>query len=280
MECFNLSGTLSPGSIDTNFEERLHSAWSSKVEVLEALNELVSDRESCLIVYFSSLTSHFGGVGIGAHAVANSYLDASCELQNLKTGHRVYSLGWSLWNGIGQSKDQTDADIARTHGYAPLLAEEGLSLMESVLNNTPGCYLVGILPNAPGVSWRVLPVQIYRSTQLTKPSLTDKIPLGISKQVYETNLIVSQRTHSLEFEVSTPETIEYSLSKIWCSILELDAVSRAENFFDLGGSSLLVPLLTDRIALEFHVDVKPVNIFRYTTIQKLSAHIYDLLQTR
>lgn len=59
----------------------------------------------------------------------------------------------------------------------------------------------------------------------------------------------------------------YRLETIWQEILERPELSKQQNFFDVGGNSLLIISLHERIQKEFNVDIPIVRLFQFTTIQ-------------
>ncbi|WP_050526985.1 condensation domain-containing protein [Pseudorhodobacter aquimaris] len=66
------------------------------------------------------------------------------------------------------------------------------------------------------------------------------------------------------------------VAAIWCALLELPTVSGSDNFFDLGGESLLVLSLQDRIRTELGVEVEIPDLFRHATLSAQSAHVQGL----
>jgi hypothetical protein len=52
----------------------------------------------------------------------------------------------------------------------------------------------------------------------------------------------------------------------WQAVLQVERVGAHDNFFDLGGHSLLVIALRDRLAASFDRQVTPVDLFRYPTV--------------
>jgi len=72
-----------------------------------------------------------------------------------------------------------------------------------------------------------------------------------------------------------PESdIEQQLAKIWEELLEIRQVGMNDNFFDLGGHSLLVVQLTNRINKEIEsAELNVADIFKYPTMKRLLNHI-------
>ncbi|ASS73994.1 hypothetical protein CIG75_02685 [Tumebacillus algifaecis] len=75
-------------------------------------------------------------------------------------------------------------------------------------------------------------------------------------------------------EFVEPSTaLERTLADIWASVLNREAVSATDNFFDLGGHSLLAIQVLNRIRKELATSMELKDLFAYTTVQDLAAHI-------
>ncbi|PCC68477.1 amino acid adenylation domain-containing protein [Nannocystis exedens] len=73
-----------------------------------------------------------------------------------------------------------------------------------------------------------------------------------------------------------PQTeAERRVAAIWCELLGLDQVGAHDNFFDLGGHSLLVPKLQRALQDAFGREVAAAELFQYTTVAALADHLRD-----
>jgi amino acid adenylation domain-containing protein len=76
---------------------------------------------------------------------------------------------------------------------------------------------------------------------------------------------------------SSPSTVnprnyvEERLANIWSEILGVDRVSVRDNFFDLGGHSLLLIRVHAKVRQDLDADVAVVDLFRYPTIESMSS---------
>ena len=78
---------------------------------------------------------------------------------------------------------------------------------------------------------------------------------------------------------AAPQTlIEELLAAIWQQVLNLEHVSRDDNFFWLGGHSLLATRITSRIRDTFHIELPVRVLFESPTIAELAARIEQLTQ--
>jgi amino acid adenylation domain-containing protein len=66
---------------------------------------------------------------------------------------------------------------------------------------------------------------------------------------------------------------ERELAEVWRQVLGTDAVGPDDNFFDLGGNSLLLIRLAARLQEETGVAVTAVELFRFSTVRALAAHL-------
>ncbi len=66
---------------------------------------------------------------------------------------------------------------------------------------------------------------------------------------------------------------ESRLADIWQEVLGVDKVGVRDNFFDLGGHSLLIIRVQKKLQEIFNIDIPVVNLFRYPTIAALAHHL-------
>lgn len=101
----------------------------------------------------------------------------------------------------------------------------------------------------------------------------DEMPLNTNGKVDRKALpipVVSQAQREI-VEPATPT--ERTLVEMWKSLLKLEAVSVTDNFFEVGGHSLLALQLFARIYARFHQKLPLTVIFRSPTLRELAAVI-------
>jgi acyl transferase domain-containing protein/pimeloyl-ACP methyl ester carboxylesterase len=78
----------------------------------------------------------------------------------------------------------------------------------------------------------------------------------------------------LEQAYIKPKTnLEKTLCRIWSELLNLDRVGINDNFFDLGGNSLLGMMTTVVLKEQENLDVSIVKLFQYPSISSLAANL-------
>ena len=76
--------------------------------------------------------------------------------------------------------------------------------------------------------------------------------------------------------VAPRTALELALASIWCDILKCTGISVHDNFFLLGGHSLLVTQMVARMRSQFRIDLPIRAIFEAPTIARLAALIEPL----
>jgi amino acid adenylation domain-containing protein len=79
-------------------------------------------------------------------------------------------------------------------------------------------------------------------------------------------------------KVAAPvNSTEEILTAIWTDILRLELVGVEDNFFDLGGNSLLGLRVIDRIQSQFGFKVSVVKLYQYVNIRSMSRYLSERL---
>jgi natural product biosynthesis luciferase-like monooxygenase protein/amino acid adenylation domain-containing protein len=73
--------------------------------------------------------------------------------------------------------------------------------------------------------------------------------------------------------VAPQSQMEQTLARMWCDLLHVDQVGVNDNFFDLGGHSLLVVQAQARLRAELGVSVPVVRLFQYPTVGRLASFL-------
>jgi acyl carrier protein len=66
---------------------------------------------------------------------------------------------------------------------------------------------------------------------------------------------------------------ELSIAAIWQEVLHIDAIGRDDNFFEVGGNSLLLVQVNGKLIERFGRDIAITTLFQYPTIASLGQHL-------
>ncbi len=107
-------------------------------------------------------------------------------------------------------------------------------------------------------------------------AFVDSMPLTTNGKIDRKGLpdLSEVRTATREVELVAPANdTESSLAQIWQDLLEIPAVSVRENFFDLGGNSLLVVRLQRELESRLGLKCSLTDLYRHPTIHSFAASL-------
>jgi NAD(P)-dependent dehydrogenase (short-subunit alcohol dehydrogenase family) len=232
-----------------------------KVAGTLALEEVLRDEPLDLLVLFSSVASWTGALGQADYSAANSFLDAFARSGGLPQA-RVVSIGWGEWTWNGWAEG--------LEGYEPILRELYIHHREQ--------FGIGF-----DAGWRWL----KRILALTVPYVV------VNTQDFATS-VAGSRSYTIRDlqagarqgrgddryprpELSTPylapsNEAESAIAEIWADWLGIDKVGVHDNFFDLGGNSLIGVGVMEAIRAALDVDHLPAHLlYQSPTVATLAA---------
>lgn len=109
-------------------------------------------------------------------------------------------------------------------------------------------------------------------------ALLDEMPLTRNGKIDRAALAASRyRTARAEGDCLVPQTgLERKIAAIWQQVLDLDQIGLQDNFFDLGGHSLLLIQLHRRLREELGAEILMLDVFQHPTVSALA----ELLQRK
>ena len=88
--------------------------------------------------------------------------------------------------------------------------------------------------------------------------------------------IISIRpTNVLEYEEPQGE-LEQAIAGLWREAFKLETVGRHDNFYELGGNSLLGMDLSEMFLTHMAIEVPVLTIFQYPTVRELAEVVGGL----
>ena len=295
---FHLAGFLADKPLVEETRETFEESLRAKVLGAQSLHGLVSDRPDALFVSFSSVNGFFGGLRAGAYSAASRYLEAFAEWQRSAGFSRSYCLSWSFWDETGMSRGHIGRELAISRGYRPIPVEKGLiSLMAALQLEGPHC-VIGLDESRQFVrlytqSADIACMQVAAYSTAANESLPtieirdrfegrlsatihrlDRLPLVEDGSVDRTALAsLTNRVNGKAERIAPRTELETALATVWRELLGLAEVGVHENFFDLGGHSLLLLQLHNRMRKIAGRDVPMLELIRFPTIASLAESL-------
>ena len=235
---------------------------------------------------------HIGGIGIAQGYWRDSKKTAARFFVHPRTGERLYDtgdLGRYLPDGDIEFLGREDFQV-KIQGYRIELGD-----IEAALAQHPGvaagvAAAVGDRGARRLVAWFV-PAPGHRPTdEELREHLAGKLPAYMVPAVFlpleslpltdngkvDRKALPAPAERGAKRAVEAPSPagteIEARIAALWREALQLDEVGPQENFFALGGNSILMVQVHARLQ-EMFGDVSIVDLFQYPTVRSLATHL-------
>ncbi|MBT8392899.1 MAG: SDR family NAD(P)-dependent oxidoreductase [Ignavibacteria bacterium] len=247
----------SAGIIDDNLLvnkniEMIDKVLSPKVFGTLNIYQAMKDFEPGLFVLFSSVNSLLAPAGQFDYSAANNYLDAFANHFNSLNSTKFISINWPGWKEVGivaNLKSEPGNNSWKEESIKKSITNaEGVKAFNSILNETFSQVII-----SPGGE-----ADLSRSSK--------KLFNAVSHSSDEVNADIQS-----SFEGLTDS--EKPLALIWVNALGVEHISKKDNFFKLGGNSLLAIQVISRIQEIYSVTLSIGDIFKYPTLEKLASKI-------
>lgn len=237
-----------------------------------AVQAVLADRPDAIEVQFTSVHSLVGAPQLAAYAAANRLQDALAQRRR-ELGRPSWSIAWSRWAGPGMSQHVADAHLAVAMGLATIDPPAGIAALDAVLRARPGWYVVGLdtanprLAHLAGGLRQLERIEVRLAAHKPAPVVTDAF--GVPAHVH---VLTPEPAAELSGDHEV-DRIMAVLGGVWGELLSVDAVSGQDDFFEMGGHSLLVPRLQERVEQRLGVALPGVAVFEHPTLRELAEAI-------
>jgi amino acid adenylation domain-containing protein len=203
------------------------------------------------MVFCSSLNSVVGAAEQADYAAANAFLDSFARRNFFRSRCFTLSINWDVWDWEAPDKGTSPAGVSAHAGIKP---EEAVEVLRRLLRAKPG------------------PQAIISTRDLALVARRKK--LDTAEEAASATGRVYARTN-LDRPIDPPtNATEALLVPIWTEVLGVSPIGIRDDFFDLGGDSLIGLRMTSRLQdLGIHVSIE--QLFRHRTVQELAVDIEE-----
>jgi len=100
----------------------------------------------------------------------------------------------------------------------------------------------------------------------------DALPLTINGKIDRAALPPPPLATATDSETTRTQS-ERSIADIWCEVLNVARVGRNDNFFDLGGDSLLLGAVQTKLQKVLQTEISITDLFEFPTVGSLARHL-------
>lgn len=221
-----------------------------KVQGTYALARALEGQRLDFCLLFSSVSAVLGGLGFVAYAAANCFLDAFAAAANHTSAFPWISVNWDTW----RVKENAHGALGATVAVFEMTPEEGVQAFTRVI----GSGLTHLVNSTGDLTARMQQWLYLDSLAAVKapsePESVRVVPLASSDY-------------------------ERVITEIWQQILGVAQIGLYDNFFDLGGNSLIALQVIAQMKKAFHTQIPAVALFEAPTISALVNYCLAEIET-
>lgn len=101
----------------------------------------------------------------------------------------------------------------------------------------------------------------------------ETMPMTASGKIDRKNLPLPDLKNQIEQFTEPTTDFEIRLARIWQRLLQIEKVGKYDDFFELGGDSLLAISMLNEIQTEFHVEISMKDIMEKSSLEELAGYV-------
>jgi amino acid adenylation domain-containing protein len=250
------AGRPGGGIVHVKTRALAEAVLAPKVSGALAIDQAFRGRRLDFLALFSSVTAVLAQPGQVDYAAANAFLDAFAQ-ERAARGELTVSIGWDAWREAGMAVETEVPAELREWREAEL--KLGMSSAEGVeaFRRALGAGSPWVIVSTQDFAARL--EQNRASRSLEELDRVAQAPRESHPRPLLANAYVAPGSDA-----------EKRIAKVWQELLGIEPVGIHDNFFDLGGNSLMAIRVISRLKSELGVDVSEVSLFEGPTVASLA----------
>jgi amino acid adenylation domain-containing protein len=268
--------------------DNLEAVLKPKMQGTWVLNRLLPDTQEAVFISFSSVNGFWGGATVGGYSAASGFLNTFAQYQHSGNGHKALSLSWTMWDEIGMSQGYQMKELTRAQGFQAVDEEQGIYSLLFALQHPDKNLAIGLdstnenilryiqdkpYPLQKLTAYYTISDNINRETltsTLSKLETTNvfnqlsrcefieisRMPLTPEGSIDRSQLQLIKTAATLQFaEYTPPRTeVEKTIIQIMKPLLRIPKIGVYDNFFKIGGQSILAMKFLSEIQFTFKIN--------------------------
>jgi acyl transferase domain-containing protein/acyl carrier protein len=261
------AGVPGAGLIQLKTSEMAASVLDPKVKGTLVLAAVLKDVRLDFLVLFSSMTSIYGGFGQVDYCAANAFLDAFAHYSCSRQQRLTVSINWDWWQWDSWQDSLLSFSPELQAGFKQMREQYGITFHEGI--DALSHILFNKLPQVV-VSTRNLQDIIKQHKDFAVSSLLEKSEKSRSESKH-------LRPNLKTAYVAPSNEIESKIADRYQELLGIEQVGIHDNFFDLGGHSLIGTQLISQLRKDFQVELSMRLLFEAPSVADLALIIEEIL---
>jgi acyl transferase domain-containing protein/acyl carrier protein len=261
------AGVEGEGLLVRKSERKFTNVINPKVMGTWILDRLTRDDELDFMVLFSTVATFLMNPGQTDYTAGNAFLDTFSAYRN-RQGKKTLAVNWVTWKETGMAVNfNANFDII----FKAIPTAMAIDAFNVVLSKKLDRVLVGEL-NLESKLINLLKNAQFRLAAPFRAIIDTPDLMGKSHTADE------QRKKIRKVKLTGGKDGNYSKSellvaRVWGEVLGFDELKIEDNFYELGGDSILATQVVNRINTENNLKISLIEIFNYETIKDLAEYV-------
>lgn len=264
------AGVEGEGLLVRKPEHKFTNVLNPKVAGTLILDRLTAKDNLDFMVLFSTVATFLMNPGQTDYTAANAYLDAYSEYRN-RQGKYTAALCWVTWKETGMAVNfNANFDII----FKAISTAQAMEAFDHVLTKKAGRVLIGEL----NLNSKLINLLKNAQFRLSAPisAIIDKRDQPAKSQSGDEHRKRVRKVKLTGREDDKYSKFESMVAKVWGEVLGFDELRVDDNFYELGGDSILATQVVNRINNENNLKISLIEIFNYETIKELAQYVESL----
>jgi acyl transferase domain-containing protein/aryl carrier-like protein len=254
----------SGGIIQLKTVEAARAALAAKVRGALVLRSVLRDESPDFIVLFSNSLSITGALGQSDYCAANAFLDAFAHAADARGKTRVVAINWRLprWEDWGElppaGSSSMRVEFAEVRAAFGITPAEGVEAFERIVAGAQSQIIV---------STQDFPALLEQQKRLDRKALLER--REASREATGVPFVAGGGS------VPAGDELEGIVTAIWRELFGIERINPTDNFFDLGGNSLLAIQLMAQLRKTFQLELPLSSLFEAPTVAGLAMRIVE-----
>ena len=255
------AGTYGGGMIQLKTPQMAASVLAPKVKGTLVLEAVLKDLQPDFLILCSSLAAIVGELGQADYCAANTFLDSFAFYHTAQQRVQTISINWDTWQEVGMAvnaltpykkslKYNVEAEKRLQNGILP---QEGVEVFKRIINSSVISQII--------VSTNDIQARLRWTESFQFPEL----PVTAS--------ILHQRPNLQSAYVPPRNEMEQQIAAIWQKMLGFQQIGIQDNFFEVGGDSLVGMRIMNQLSKAFEVDLSMHLLFMMPTVEGMAEVI-------
>ncbi len=236
---FHLAAALGDASMGVGVDQlapgHLAAQVRPKAGGLIALEEVFSGAALDFAIVFSSTSALLGGTGLAAYAAANAVVDGLARSLRACGGAPWMAIGWDSWASDGSA----------LQGPLALSMDEGLAALRGALGWKG---LAQVVVSRQSLATRLLAQRHAAAVVESRIVLPAASDAGVADEA-------GHASHATDGSAVEGVQLQAMITRVWEEHLGCSGIQPDDDFFKLGGDSLSMLGVTQRVAELLHIEV-------------------------